>query len=340
MELINGLNRWPAAESRPLYLALGNFDGVHIGHQAILCTAVEKAQMAKGCSAALIFDPHPSFIVRSECAFALLTDIAERAELISALNLDYCIVEPFTPEIAAMAPDSFVLDILKQKLNVSGVVVGHDYSFGRGGQGNSETMARWGSKAGFEVVICPLVEHNRKTVSSSNIRSLILAGEVSEAAELLNYYFSRRGKVTRGSGIGNKMLYPTANIVIPPGLIQPGSGVYLTAISGAKKEGLCFGVTNVGVRPTFSPERAAVETYILDFEGNLYHREIGLFFLEKLRDTRAFVSPQLLKEQIKMDIFTARELIRTRYFSLPESFVSEQICRGKGKFMIKVLTPG
>ncbi len=319
MELINGINRWAGVDSRPLFLALGNFDGVHRGHQTIIRNAVHKAKAAQGCSAALIFDPHPSILLRPNRSFALLTDIVDRAELMSGLGLNYLIVEPFTDSLAALSPERFICDILTEKFKVSGVIVGYDYSFGRGGRGSSQMMAQLSDKMGFSVDICPIVQFQHKIVSSSLIRSLLTAGAVDEAAVLLNYYFFRRGKVIKGSGIGKKMVYPTANINVSPRLIQPGKGVYLTAVSGPASPGLAFGVTNVGERPTFSSEQAAVETYILDYEGDLYHREICLYFLQKLRETRAFASPELLKEQVTRDIFKGRELIEQRYRSLKES---------------------
>ena len=318
MELINGIKRWAGVERRPLFLALGNFDGVHRGHQTIIRNAVKKAKAVTGCSAALIFDPHPSILLRPDHSIALLTGIVDRAELMSGLGLDYLIVEPFTEHLASLPAENFIQNILIEQFKVRGVVVGYDYSFGRGGQGSSQLMAQWGAKMGFSVDICPLVRFNQKIVSSSSIRSFILAGAVDEAAELLNYYFFRRGKVVTGSGIGKKMIYPTANINLPPNLIQPAKGVYLTAVSGAVSPGLAFGVTNVGERPTFSLEQAGVETYILDYKGDLYHQEICLYFLEKLRDTRAFSSPQLLKEQVTLDIIRGRELIDKRYRSLQQ----------------------
>lgn len=336
MELINGINRWAGVDSRPLFLALGNFDGVHRGHQTIIRNAVNKAKAAQGCSAALVFDPHPSILLRPDHSLALLTDIVDRAELMSGLGLDYLIVEPFTEHLASLPAESFINDILTEKLKVSGVVVGYDYSFGRGGRGRAQLMAQWGTKMGFSVDICPLVRFNRKIVSSSSIRSLLLAGAVDEAAELLNYYFFRRGKVIKGSGIGNKMIYPTANINVLPRLIQPGKGVYLTAVSEPASPGLAFGVTNVGERPTFSREQAAVETYILDYEGDLYHKEICLYFLEKLRDTRAFSSPELLKEQVTLDIRRGRELIDKRYRSLQESSGAVATSPGPGRMLKEI----
>jgi riboflavin kinase / FMN adenylyltransferase len=340
MELINGINRWAGVDGRPLFLALGNFDGVHRGHQTIIQSAVDKAKAAHGCSAALIFDPHPSILLRPDRSFALLTDIADRAELMAGLSLDYLIVEPFTDDLASVSPERFIEDILIDQFKVCGVVIGYDYSFGRGGRGNSQIMARWGHQMNFSVDICPLVQLNQKIVSSSTIRSLMLTGDVDEAAELLNYFFFRRGRVIKGSGIGKKLIFPTANINILPHLIQPGKGVYLTAVRGSDNPGLSFGVTHVGERPTFSCEQASVETYILDYVGDLYHREICLYFLVKLRETRAFTTPQLLKEQVARDIQRSRELIEKRYKNLLGDIRFENKLPGPGCMLKELRVKG
>jgi riboflavin kinase/FMN adenylyltransferase len=307
MEIINGIERWPGSK-RHLFLALGNFDGVHRGHQRIIAAAIEKARSCDGDSAALIFDPHPSVLLRPDRSFALLTDIADRASLMGALGLDYLIVQPFTDALASLNPEQFVREMLKHKLNTAGVVVGYDYSFGQGARGSADTMQRWGRQLGFSVEVCGPVLYRRQAVSSSAIRELLQAGAVKEAARRLNYYFFRRGRVVRGHGIGKKLVFPTANITVSPRLIWPGRGVYLTAVGGLGEE-LFFGLTNVGAKPTFMEESISVETYILDFEGDIYNRELCLYFLEKLRETRAFSSPEELKDQINLDARRAGKLI-------------------------------
>lgn len=307
MEVINGACRLPG-KARPLFVALGNFDGVHRGHQSILRSAVRKAQDINGYSAALIFDPHPLIALQPEQPLTLLTDIADRAEIMAELGLDYLIVEPFTGELASLTPEQFIHRVLIETLTVSGVLVGENYSFGQEGTGTSETLSYWGKELGFQVDIIPLLRLGGREISSSKIRSMLLSGAVSEAADLLNYYFFRQGKVIRGYGIGKKMVYPTANITASPRLLWPGKGVYLTSVD-RMGDGLHYGVTNVGSRPTFYDYETTVETHIIDFNGTIYNYEIRLCFLEKLRDIKTFASAAQLKEQIGRDIEQGRYLI-------------------------------
>jgi riboflavin kinase / FMN adenylyltransferase len=307
MELINGADRLPE-KARPLYLALGNFDGVHRGHQAILKSAVRQARKAGGCSAALIFNPHPGIALRPDQPVSLLTDIADRAEIMSELELDFLIIEPFTLDFAMLNPDQFVKEYLWKKFKVSGIFIGDNYKFGRKGTGNVDTLNFWAGKLGFQVEASPIIRFKGREVSSSLIRSLLLKGDVREAADYLNYYFFRHGKVVTGYGIGKKLVYPTANISASPALLWPGKGVYLTAV-GKVEERLLYGVTNVGSRPTFSDYSMAVETHIIDYNDQIYNRDIRLCFLEKLRDTKVFSSPAGLKAEISRDIAQARELI-------------------------------
>ncbi len=307
MELINGADRLPG-HIRPLYLALGNFDGVHRGHQAIIQAAVKSARRENGFSAALVFDPHPLIALQPENPPALLTDIADRAEIMAELGLDFMIIQPFTRETASLSPEQFARQVLRGKFDTRGVFIGADYSFGRQGAGSADTLRYWGKELGFNVEISPMLKFKGAEVSSSMIRSLLLAGKVNKAADLLRYYFFRQGKVIAGYGIGKKMVYPTANIAANPRLIWPGKGVYFTAV-GKLNGGLLYGVTNVGSRPTFSHHDLAVETHIIDFHDTIYNREIRLCFLEKLRDTRTFTSSVELKDQIDRDIERSKALI-------------------------------
>ncbi len=307
MEVLNGVRCLPRGK-RPLFVALGNFDGVHRGHQAIINSTLKKARDYHGFSAAMVFDPHPQVALRPEQGPALLTDIADRAEIMAGLGLDYLIVEPFTAQVSSLSPEQFVRTVLMEKLNVAGVLIGENYSFGKQGSGSCETLVYWGNKLGFSVDTVPLLKVGGKSVSSSKIRSMLLSGAVSEAADLLNYYFFRQGRVIRGYGVGKEMVYPTANITASHRLLWPGRGVYLTAV-GNIDSGLYYGLTNIGSRPTFSDYRTSVETHILDFEGSIYNHQIRLCFLQKLRETRHFCSPERLKDQVSKDIEVGRVLL-------------------------------
>lgn len=307
MEIINGVDSLPSL-NKPVHLALGNFDGVHRGHQAIIRKAVEESLRNKGISAAFILTPHPVVALDPNNPLVLLTDIEDRAEIMADLGLDYLIIEQFTRDLAALTPEQFIKTVLCEKLKVKAIIVGENYRFGCRGSGSADTLRYWGKKLGFEVHVIPMLSYNGKEVSSSLIRSLLLTGEVKEAADYLNYYFYRQGLVIRGLGIGKRLVYPTANILINPHLLWPGPGVYLTAI-GNISEGLLYGVTNIGSRPTFNRFERAAETHIIDFEGNIYNRVIRLCFLEKLRSIMTFSSPLKLKEQIDIDIAKSRVLI-------------------------------
>ncbi len=306
MELINGADRLPVQE-RPLFLALGNFDGIHRGHQAIFKAVVEKARQENGVSAALIFNPHPVIALQPEKPFALLTDIVDRAEIMAELGLNYLVIESFNEELSALNPEQFIKNYLIEKMKVSGIFIGANYKFGKSGAGSAETLYSWGRKLNFSVNVISMQSYDGKEISSSLIRSLLLTGAVKEAADYLNYFFYRHGRVIKGYGIGKELVYPTANIAANPRLLWPGKGVYFTAV-GKIEDGLLFGVTNVGARPTFAHYDTAVETHILDFDRSIYDREIRLCFLEKLRDTQTFNSPHQLKDQIGRDIKQGRAL--------------------------------
>lgn len=313
MKVIYGVESWQC-KPEPLFLALGNFDGVHRGHQAIIKATVEKAKQSGGISAALIFDPHPTVLLNPDPTFALLTGLEERRDMIGALGIDYLIVEPFTPELAALHPEDFISVFLAGKLRVKGIVVGLDYSFGAGGAGKPEMLKRWGGKLSFSVTVLPLLRYKGRLVSSSAIRALLADGQVDAAADLLNYFYFRKGQVSRGKGIGKESIYPTANLSVGPPLLWPAKGVYLTAIGGLGD--LRFGVTNIGSRPTFGRKETAAETHIFDFEGDLYNREISIYFLDKLRDTIIFDTPGELKKQVDKDIEKSKRMLEKRYGSL------------------------
>lgn len=308
MELINGTVQYKKADRR-LYLALGNFDGVHRAHQLILKKTVEKAKSVNGISAAMIFDPHPVTALQPTNKICLLTDIADRAELMAGLELDLLFVEQFTKDFSMLTADQFINEILVERLSIREVFVGADFRFGYGGSGNADHLSLTGRQLGFKTNTMPILYDNSDQISSSTIRSLLLAGSVRKAAELLGYYLFRQGRVIRGRGRGKKLVYPTANITASPNLLWPAEGVYFTAVGNVRSETL-FGVTNVGSRPTFSDHELTVETHLIDFDSIIYNHEIRIYFIEKLRDTINFSSPEQLKAQVGKDIDRCRKLMK------------------------------
>ncbi|NLI69407.1 MAG: bifunctional riboflavin kinase/FAD synthetase [Firmicutes bacterium] len=305
MQIVFGLDNLPSACRENIFLALGNFDGVHKGHQHVIRTAVEAARSCGGNSAALIFDPHPAHVVRPEGNLLLLSDLEAKGEILGALGLDYMIVEPFSEETSRFLPEEFVKIYLKGKIGVRGVIAGFDYTFGRGAAGNISHLKEWGDILDIDVRICSPVNVEGKQVSSSAIRELIVAGKVRQACKLLNYHYFRHGKVVPGAGRGKDLLgFPTANVSFDPSMVLPGKGVYCTIV---KLDGQLFvGAANIGVRPTFPDQDLAVEINIVDYHGDLYGQILTVYFIDKIRDEIAFSSADELKMQIAADIETIR----------------------------------
>ncbi len=317
MEIIYNMKDYSGEKG--LYLALGNFDGIHRGHQAVIRSAVSGARACGALSGVLLFNPHPSMLLYPERQFCLLTGMEERSSLMAELGVDHLFVEPFNVETASLSPEAFVKKILLEKYKIKGVSIGDDYSFGRGASGRKAQMRNYGKNLGFEVTVCSIETALDQVISSSAIKKLLGEGEVEQASLLLNYYFHRRGKIVAGEGRGKMLLFPTANIVPAPHLVWPGGGVYLTAVGGLDGK-VYFGLTNVGTKPTFNDGALTVETYIIDFEGDLYGREIVIYFLMRLRDTLNFSTTAFLREQICEDIRIGKELARKRFADIA-SFV-------------------
>ncbi len=327
MEIIYSLNSYSI--KKELYLALGNFDGIHLGHQAVIRSAVNQARAGGGAAGVMLFEPHPSILLHPERPFCLLTGIEERSALMAALGLDYLFVEPFTARTVSMSPEEFIRDTLLHKFKIRGVSIGDDYSFGRGGTGREDLMQEYGKRLGFTVTVSPMKKATGIVISSSEIKKLLEEGAVERAALLLNYYFHRRGHIVPGHGRGKELLYPTANMIPSPRLVWPGSGVYLTAIGGLGQR-VQFGLTNVGTKPTFHDDAFSMETHILDFDGDLYGREITVYFLMRLRDTKNFSSASLLRKQIRDDISRGREIAGSLFADIGEFVEPARFIRPHG----------
>lgn len=294
----------------PSVAAIGNFDGVHLGHQDILAGAVKEAREIGGRAVAVTFDPHPEQVLRPASAPRLITPLPERLRLLAATGVDAVLLLRFDRELAALEAREFVRRVLMDALRVRGVHEGRSFRFGHGARAGVEELARFGAEFGFEVRVHEAVRVHGLEVCSSAIRALVGAGDVRRARWMLGRPFAVRSTPARGRGIGSRLLVPTVNLA-PYDALLPTFGVYVTRL---RVEGRTFrAVTNVGNRPTFGEPSFAVESHILDFEPvNLGEgTPLELEFCLRLRGEMTWPSPEALKTQIIADAARAK-----RYFRL------------------------
>jgi riboflavin kinase/FMN adenylyltransferase len=284
------LTRLPDVQSRPRRVAVGTFDGVHLGHR----------QVIGGADSVLTFDPHPASVVAPRHTPRLLTPLDVKAELIAGLGVQELIVIPFDREFAARSAAQFVDDVLVASLGATHVSVGENFRFGHRAQGDAHMLEE---DARFVTRVAPLLEVDGEIVSSSHIRGLVAAGEVEHAARFLGAPFQMRGEVVPGDRRGRELGFPTANLVPDDSLVCPGHGVYACLADGRPA------AVSIGVRPTFQTGRGElVEAYLLDFDGDLYGQQLRLDFLRRLRGERRFDTVDALVEQMGHDIEQTREI--------------------------------
>jgi len=289
-------------------VTLGNFDGVHYGHQHIFRLVRERAQQIGGTSIVLTFDPHPQKILHPEREFALLHRMDEKIEIIKSIGIHALFCLRFTQEFATQPPKEFARAVFVEKLRAQEVFVGYDSRFGQGQQGTPEALAQWGREFGFRVTIVPPVTRNGVIVRSTKIRESIRAGAVEEAALLLNRYYALDGNVVTGAYRGATLLgYPTANIHVQHELL-PKEGVYIGQIVWQTRA--LPAVINIGTNPTFRQETVSIEAHILDFYGNVYGHHVKAIFLKRLRDEVTFPHPDALIAQITRDVQAAKDFFR------------------------------
>lgn len=283
-------------------VTVGTFDGVHLGHQAVVRYLLERARLRGGPSVAVSFDPHPREVVHGE-AVPLLTTVEERAERFEALGLDRFIVIPFTRDFARLRGEAFVEQVLVDRIGLQEIVIGYDHAFGRGREGDARLLERMGETFGFAVDVIPAQVVEQHVVSSTEIRHLLVdEGEVEQASQLLGRYYGLNGTVERGDGRGHRIGFPTANLAVShPRKVIPKTGVYAVRVRIASQGIWHGGMMNIGVRPTFDGREARVEVHLLDFEGNLYGRDLRVEFVGRLRDERRFEGVEALREQLMQD---------------------------------------
>ena len=294
----------------PVVLAAGVFDGLHLGHQAVLQAAIDSAALIGGVPVALTFDPHPAAVLRPDKVPCLLTPLDFKLELIERLGIGHALVIPFDAAFAAVEAEDFVLNLCRTAPELAGICIGEGWLFGNGRRGDARLLQTLGMKNGFFTSATAPVVVDGEVVSSTRIREALATGDLPKAALLLGRDFAVRGRVTRGAGLGQKLGFPTANIAT--GHQQyPTDGVY--AIQAAWNGKTYQGVANLGLRPTVSDDKQRVlEVHLFDFSADLYGSELEIAFLHFLRPEKKFENKDALCEQIAEDISAARAWLEKR----------------------------
>ncbi len=306
MKIYTSLEQVPQPHERAC-VTIGNFDGVHLGHQQLFSRVVELARQSGGVSVAVTFDPHPLKVL-SPKGIRLISTTEQKIELIERAGVDELLIIPFNREMAATSAEDFVEAILLKGLGMTDLVVGYDYAMGKGRAGGTEFLRRQGQAKGFSVEVVPAFYAQGKLVSSSTIRELVSAGRMRDVRALLGRYYQIRGEVQYGRQRGSGLLgYPTANLRLLEEDLCPKRGVYVTqVIYDGKQYG---GVSNIGYNPTFGETTLVAETHIFDFNDDIYGRPLRINLLRHLRDECKFRTLEDLIAQIGKDIAVARRVL-------------------------------
>ncbi len=309
MERVRGTQQLGRALREPV-LTIGNFDGLHTGHRAIMERVVERATQRGGEAVVYTFDPHPRVILQPAQAPPMLMSLDQKLESLEEMGVDVAIVEPFDREFASVSPKAFVEEFVHGRIRPREVYVGYDFHFGRDREGSMRLLTDTGPRLGFSVTIIPEITVGGRDVNSTRIRELVSTGKVEEAENLLGHPFAVRGEVVHGDHRGRELGFPTANID-SPNEVLPSPGVYtgrVRFLDGEEESGSTHpAVTNVGVRPTFDRGQAVViEAHLLDFEGDLYGRRLEFCFGERLRSEQRFDGVDELRAQIGRDLEEGR----------------------------------
>ncbi len=296
--------------SRPFQHAcvtIGNFDGVHLGHQMLFSEVVQKAHQSGGTSVAVTFNPHPLQVLRPD-GIKLISNCDQKAELIEMAGLDVLVIVPFSMKFAAMSAEEFVDDFLVSRIGVKELVVGYDYAFGKGRRGNISFLQERGEAKGFPVSVVEAHYENNMLVSSTKVRELVAEGRMIDASKLLGRPYQIRGVVQVGKQRGGTEIgFPTANLHVDEEDLVPKIGVYVTQVIC---DGKCYGgVINIGYNPTFGEEKLVAETHIFDFNQDIYGKPIKINLLKFLRPERKFASVDELAAQIGRDVTQAKQVL-------------------------------
>jgi len=306
MQIVREIENFKAG-IEPIYLALGNFDGLHKGHQKLINETVAAARNGNGIAAAFVFEPHPIKVLFPERAPKLLVTTQHKAELMEKLGLDLLIYNSFTLAISKCSPEEFVQNILVDKLNIKQAFAGFNYTFGHRGAGTPELLQELGKKHGFGVKVIPPVEVDGQVVSSSLIRKALDGGDIKQARVMLGYDPMLEGQVIEGERRGRTIGFPTANLAVSNELNVPGKGVY--AARAQIKDRIFQAVVNIGSKPTFHEEYPiSIEAHLIDFHDDIYGETMCLYFIDKIRDERRFNNVEELVGQISKDRDRAKQI--------------------------------
>jgi len=293
----------------PYVVTIGNFDGVHLGHQALVSAAVERAAAIGASTCAYTFDPHPRTLLQPDCAPPQIQTVDYRSSLLVELGIDVVVVETFTLPFSKRSAEWFAREVIEKRLNAVELVVGYDYRFGANREGDIELLMELLPDMPITKVSPVMVGEN--AASSSRIRESVAEGRVSDAAAIMGRDFSVVGRVVHGESRGKELGFPTANLEMCG--LHPANGVYVVQVElPMASEGPVWGVANLGVQPTFNGRSFCAEVHLLDFDGDLYGKELKVYFVDRIRSERKFASSQELVARIEVDVSEARKLIRCR----------------------------
>jgi len=290
------------------YIALGVFDGVHLGHQKLIKLTVDKAKKNDGISIVATFDPHPDIIINPESNIFLLTTLEERISLIKDSDVDVFLIIKFNKMMSKMSPEDFITKILVNSLQVKELFIGFNYKFGFRGKGNTDILREYSKFYKFKTNILKPMIVNNTIISSTRIKDYINSGEIEKAKKLLGHDITISGRVISGKGRGRKLLnFATANIETPSDKILPTNGVYLVEIKIDDEK--YYGLLNIGFKPTFKEKQKTVEAHVINFNKNIYNKLVCVNILQKIRNEKYFNHPSLLKKKIEEDILIAHKMI-------------------------------
>ena len=305
MRIIRGIKNYSEKFPKPV-LTLGNFDGVHLGHQAIFNKVADRAKEIGGTAMAFTFEPHPLKVLAPERSPLLLNTFHGKMKLLETVGIQVVICADFTREFAQQNPGDFARRVLAEKIGVKEVYVGYDYAFGKGREGSIDSLKDMGLALGFTVGVVDAVQVNGTVVSSSLVRDLISSGRVDETYPYLGRYYSIEGNVIHGESRGHSLGFPTANIQSANELL-PAYGVYAVRVllGGHHVDG----VASIGVRPTFGAGPVSIEVFLFDYDGNLYGKHLEVAFIKRLRGEQKFPDVDALVGQMHKDVEWAKEIL-------------------------------